>query len=419
MEVKGRVDTAPVGLRLDDRDNALNAIRLLLAVFVVVDHAYKAATGRPGPWIHMGDFAVEGFFAISGYLIAGSRSRMSMRPFLWRRGLRVMPAYWALLILTAFVVAPFSTLLTGHGYYWGSGAGYVVDNSTLFTMQMGIAGTPEGVAYFGLWNASTWSLPFEAAAYVVFGLLLAMPAFGRRAAAVACVALSAATVIQSLTGSGLNVTPDITRLWSFFAAGVLLWFLREQLPMSLFAGGGAGVVVGTLSIDRSLYLAIGPVPVAFFLLWLGARLRLRIGARNDISYGVYLFAFPLQQLMAMGRVPETVGLEWFAVLSVAVTVPVAWISWLLVERPSMRLRRLVPVGPHPVPAASVVVSSAPLGMSARQPSGRSMNPERRLTVRGSDGMRTFLTSSKKPPHLRRRSSRRRANVPSPRRAEYD
>ncbi|WP_196806025.1 acyltransferase [Terracoccus sp. 273MFTsu3.1] len=341
-------------MRLDDRDNALNAIRLLLAIFVVVDHSYKAATGRPGPWAHMGDFAVEGFFAISGYLIAGSRARMAMGPFLWRRALRLMPAYWALLLLTALVVAPLSTVFTRSAYDWASGAGYVVNNSLLVTTQMGIGGTPEGVAYFGLWNASTWSLPFEAAAYVLFALLLAMPAFGRRAAAVVCLALSAATVVQSATGVGVNVTPDLTRLWSFFAAGVLLWFLRERLPLSGLAGAGAGgLVVGALVLDRAIYFAIAPVAVAFLLLWLGARLSIRVGARNDISYGVYLFAFPIQQLMAVAGVPEAIGLEWFAVLSVAVTVPVAWASWLLVERPAMRLRRLVPVGGLPAPVVPV------------------------------------------------------------------
>ncbi|MGO4360832.1 acyltransferase family protein [Terrabacter sp. RAF57] len=354
MTPRGSVGPAPVGLRLDDRDNALNAIRLLLAVFVVVDHSYKAATGRPGPWAHMGDFAVEGFFAISGYLIAGSRARMGMRPFLWRRALRLMPAYWALLLFTAIVVAPLSSVVTHTAYDWASGAGYVVNNSLLFTTQMGIGGTPEGVAFFGLWNASTWSLPFEAAAYVMFGLLLAVPGFRRRAAAGAYLALSAATMVQSVTGIGMNVTRDLTLLWSFFAAGALLWFVRERLPTSLVAGAGAAVVVvGTLLLDGPVYCAIAPVPVTFVLLWLGARLPIRIGARNDISYGVYLFAFPLQQLMAVAGVPEAVGLEWFAVLSVVVTVPVAWASWLLVERPSMRLRRLVPVGGRTTPVVPV------------------------------------------------------------------
>jgi peptidoglycan/LPS O-acetylase OafA/YrhL len=340
-------------MRLADRDNALNAIRLLLAVFVVVDHSYKAAIGHPSPWVHMGDFAVEGFFAISGYLIAGSRACTAMRPFLWRRALRIMPAYWAVLLFTALVVAPLSTVVTRGSYDWASGAAYVANNSLLFTTQQGIAGTPAEVAYFGLWNASTWSLPLEAAAYVTFGMLLAVPAFGRRAAFLLCAALCAATVIQNVTGAGVTITPDLTRLWSFFAAGVLLWFLRERLPSSGIAGATAGVVVATsLLLDRPAYLASAPLPLAFLLLWLGARLPVRVGAHNDISYGVYLFAFPLQQLMAVANVPESVGLGWFAVLSVAVTVPVAWASWVLVERPSLRLRRLMPAVPRAAPAVS-------------------------------------------------------------------
>ncbi|WP_461048909.1 acyltransferase family protein [Terrabacter koreensis] len=101
-----------------------------------------------------------------------------------------------------------------------------------------------------------------------------------------------------------------------------------------------------LRLDDAWYLGLTPFPLAFLLLWLGARVPVRLGARNDISYGVYLFAFPLQQLMAVAQVPRAVGSFWFAVLSIAVTIPVAWASWLLVEKPSMRLRRLVPTRPR-------------------------------------------------------------------------
>lgn len=333
----------PVHRRLGERDNALNAVRLLLATFVVIDHSFKAATGLPGPWPYLGGFAVDGFFGVSGYLIAGSRARMEMRPFLWRRALRLMPAYWALLLFTAILVAPVSTLISGHGYDWASAATYVVKNALLFTTQMGIVGTPLDVAYEGLWNAATWSLPYEAAAYVVFGLLVAVPRFRARSAALVCVALAACVVVQFGMGLGAHVPPELTRLWSFFAAGVLLWFLRERLPTSAaLCIPAAGVIVGTLFLERAWYLTLAPIPLAFLLLWLGARLPVRLGARNDISYGVYLFAFPLQQLMAVGKVPEVVGPFWFAVLSIAVTLPIAWASWLLVERPSLRLRSMVP-----------------------------------------------------------------------------
>ena len=140
MASKGIVDAVPLHRSLEGHNNALNALRLLLAAFVVIDHSYKAANGQPGSWPYMGGFAVDGFFAISGYLITGSRRRMEMRSFLWRRALRLLPAYWALLIFTAFLVAPASTLIRGHGYEWGNAVDYVIHNALLFTTQMGIGG---------------------------------------------------------------------------------------------------------------------------------------------------------------------------------------------------------------------------------------------------------------------------------------
>jgi peptidoglycan/LPS O-acetylase OafA/YrhL len=352
MSATGESRGLPAHVQLGRRDNALNGIRLVLAGFVVVDHSFRAATGRPGPWPSIGGFGVDGFFAISGYLIAGSRSRMGMRPFLWRRALRLMPAYWVVLVVTALLIAPLSAVLSDRGYSWSSAVSYVVRDSMLFMLQMGIDGTPAGVPYEGLWNTSTWTLPIEAAAYIFFGLVVAMPGFGRRAAAATCLALSSASLVLVLAGAGLTPIADLTRLWSFFAAGVLLWRLRQSLPGSRWSvAGAATVVMVSLVADNRLYLAVAPVPLAFVLLWLGSRLPVRVGSRNDISYGLYLFAYPLQQLMIVGGIAAAVGPYWFVVVSIAMTVPVAWASWLFVEQPSLRLRRLVPAAPRPDPHA--------------------------------------------------------------------
>jgi peptidoglycan/LPS O-acetylase OafA/YrhL len=325
---------------LAGRDNALNAIRLVLAAFVIIDHSYKVIDLRPGPWPYLGAFAVDAFFAISGYLIAGSRSRMGASPFLWRRGLRLMPAYWAALVVTAVVVAPWSAAMRGTSYDWSQAWSYVVRNSLLVTTQMGIGDTPSGVAYHGLWNAPLWSLPYEAGAYVVFGLLVAFPGYGARAAGAVSGLLAGWVLLAFGVAQSGAVDTELPRLWSYFAAGVLLWFLRERLPSTPWAALAATLVIvaGSL-LDRPLYLVLTPVPLAFLLLWLGARLPLRMGVRNDISYGMYVQAFPLQQLLVIAGVAAWLGPLWFAVVSVVVTVPMAWASWLLVERPALQWRR--------------------------------------------------------------------------------
>ncbi|WP_082622908.1 acyltransferase [Terrabacter sp. Root85] len=350
MPVRGSGGAERLHVGLTGGDNALNALRLVLASIVILEHSYSLVHGPGGPMPYAGGFAVDGFFAISGFLITGSRTRMGMRPYLWRRALRIVPAYWAVLLFTALVVAPVSAKITSSPYAWDEAGKYVTWNSMLVTPILGIGGSPHGVPYAGLWNGPLWTLTFEAGAYLFFGLLVALPGFGARTASRILIGLSVLTTMQFGAGVAPRFDPDLARLWAFFAAGVLLWFIRERLPSSPWmAVAAAGVVTGCLASNHTLYLAVAPLPLAFALLWLGARLPLRVGTRHDISYGLYLFAYPLQQLMIIAGVAASVGSVWFAVLSVAITVPVAWASWLLVERPSMRLRRLVPVGGRPTP----------------------------------------------------------------------
>ena len=354
MSARGSAEVEALHVGLVGRDNALNTLRLVLASIVILEHSYSLVHGPGGPIPYAGGFAVDGFFAISGFLIAGSRTRMGMRPYLWRRGLRIMPAYWAVLLFTALVVAPTSARITGSPYPWDEAGKYVTWNSLLFTPVLGIGDSPRDVPYAGLWNGPLWTLAFEAGAYVVFGLLVALPAFRARTAFGILIGLSVVATAQFGAGVAPAFDPDLARLWAFFSAGVLLWFIRERLPSSPWVTVAAvGLVSGSLATNHTLYLAVAPLPLAFSLLWLGARLPLRAGSSHDISYGLYLFAYPLQQLMIIAGVAAAVGSFWFAVISVAVTVPVAWASWLLVERPSMRLRRLVPVGGRPAPAVPV------------------------------------------------------------------
>lgn len=362
MSVRWAGDVGSIHEVLARHDNALNTLRLALATVVIVEHSYSLVHGPEGPLPYAGGFAVDGFFAISGFLITGSRTRMGMLPYLWRRGLRILPAYWTVLLFTAVAIAPVSARLTGSPFAWEEAGKYVTWNSMLFTPVLGVGETPHGVLYAGLWNGPLWTLVFEAGAYAIFGLLVALPAFGVRAASSVVLCLAVVTTGQFGAGLAPGFAPDLARLWAFFGAGVLMWFLRERMPSSPWVAGCAVVVVGaTVATNYTLYLAVAPIPLAFALLWLGARLPIRAGTRNDISYGLYLFAYPLQQLMIIAGVAAAVGSLGFAVLSVAVTVPVAWASWLIVERPSMRLRRIVPAVAHPargVRPDSVVPSQA-------------------------------------------------------------
>ena len=105
--------STPLGARLDGRDNALNFLRLVLASAVIVGHAYPLGGHGASRIEGLSGLAVDGFFALSGFLIAGSRMRLPMHDFLLRRCLRILPGFWACLVVTAFVFAPLSSLFVG------------------------------------------------------------------------------------------------------------------------------------------------------------------------------------------------------------------------------------------------------------------------------------------------------------------
>lgn len=138
---------------LSTRHNALNFVRLTLAFVVIFGHAWPLG-GFEGWTLDLGGWAVQGFFAISGYLIAGSRMRLGIREYLASRALRIFPAYWSVLILTAFALA----LAIGENYEPSSALSYVISNAGLYQAQWGIDDTLVSVPVAIAWNGSLWSL---------------------------------------------------------------------------------------------------------------------------------------------------------------------------------------------------------------------------------------------------------------------
>ena len=113
--------------------------------------------------------------------------------------------------------------------------------------------------------------------------------------------------------------------------------IRDRIRLASWHWPALGFITCAALVPTGAFEVLAPLPLAIVLLWLGAKLPIRIGARNDISYGMYIYAFPVQQLIFF-----TFGASlqpwWFALVSFAATVPFAWASWSGVERPAMRLR---------------------------------------------------------------------------------
>lgn len=292
----------------------------------------------------LGGQAVNGFFIISGYLIAASAWRMRFLPYLWRRVIRILPAFWTVLVITAFVFAPVSTLFTGETWTLWAALQHIRGNALLYITEWGVPGTLERVPYPDVWNGPLWSLFYEFAAYIATGLLLMIGWVRRHGILVFSVLFAFLVVAQPLAHGPLDVTTNLylnaIRLAAFFVAGSLFYAARDKVPLST-PWGAASIIVFCLLAYLNLDWWYGQLPMAYALLWLGSVIDVPIGRANDISYGIYIYGFPMQQFTYL-MIGTMGGWVLHSVLALALTIPLAAVSWFFIEKPAMKLRNLVP-----------------------------------------------------------------------------
>jgi peptidoglycan/LPS O-acetylase OafA/YrhL len=123
-----------------------------------------------------------------------------------------------------------------------------------------------------------------------------------------------------------------------FAAGVTLYLLADRAPIRWrLAGASAAIIVVVLAVLDHPFAFVA-LPLAYLVLWLGCRLPLQgLFRRNDISYGVYIYAFPVQQLTATTVLARHGIILDLAAVSVFTAVP-ASLSWFVVEKNALALK---------------------------------------------------------------------------------
>jgi peptidoglycan/LPS O-acetylase OafA/YrhL len=348
---------------LDPRDNSLNLIRLLLALAVLVSHAFAIA-GLPEPTLadkHLGSWAVIGFFVISGYLITGSRLRSDGARYLINRVARIFPGFVVSLVVVAFGFAPVAYVVQNGGLdgFLTTGTtplAHVYGNLTLRISDYSVAGTLADVPYPNAWNGSLWSLYYEFLCYIVVGVVGGLAVVRRRAWPM--VVLFAASVLvyallpQLLPYLGGTDLPLLFELLPYFLGGAVVFVLKERLSLR------APAALGALAAGCALIL-VGPVwagqltaPLfTYGILWVAAAVRVpQVLQVHDLSYGVYVYAFPVTQLLVLAGVHRH-GVLLLIAAATAVTVLVATASWFLVERPARDAaarRRVAPPRVEPV-----------------------------------------------------------------------
>jgi peptidoglycan/LPS O-acetylase OafA/YrhL len=352
-----------LGKEFDPRSNALNAWRLTLAMGVILWHSWPVA-GRQVSFAPahqlLRDAWVDGFFAVSGFLITWSWFRHPrVRDYFLARGLRILPGLWICLIVTAVVIAPISVAIKGGSavklLVSRATVEYVFENSAILLFKQDIGGTPSGVPVPGIWDGPVWTLSWEVLCYIAIAGLGLAGLLRRRwfipTALVLAVlwsqllppwsvfadVIEAQRRIEDPATAALLVQAIAARFLVMFLAGAFLYKFRNAIPArwSLVA---LSVVIVLAASFLPNYRLVAAIPLAYAIIASGALIHSkRLRLRTDLSYGVYIYAWPVQQFLVicgLGILNPFV----FALVSAAGTLPLAALSWFLVEKPAISLK---------------------------------------------------------------------------------
>lgn len=341
---------------LSPKNNNLTAVRILLASAVIWTHSIWNRTGVGGQDQVSGllgqplsVFAVDGFFFLSGFLVYGSLlRRANVGDFLLARLARLWPALAVSVFLTV-AAGTFVTSSSTAAYLGGATLKFIASNLSLTFANFSLTGVRCGAALCTV-NGSLWTIPWEVRCYLLLALLSLMGLARPKSMillilpATLCFALlmhlpGLDIRLEHFAGRGIVYNLElIDRLWVMFALGIGAFLAREQLILRwwpLIPLFGLMIVVKAFGWVIPHLAHVSTALLVLNLGFLSARRRVISGNWPDYSYGIYVYAFPV--MMAVAAVGPHLTAPALACLTLLATLPLAALSWHLIEAPVLAL----------------------------------------------------------------------------------
>lgn len=328
--------------------NNFDAVRLALALIVVCAHMMELPHHasiealRVYRSLFSSEFAVKGFFTISGFLVMQSYIRSeSWKDYAEKRLRRIYPAYGAAILFCLLIGASVSHLTIGEFLTSAQTYNYLASNLIFLNfLQPELPGVFTENSYRAL-NGALWTIKVEVCLYFCVPFLWWL--FGKIGKWQTTLLCYATAVIWAWCFTHVLNTSWSTQLSYQFPAqlsyfGLGAFFATEPrekpyiLPLMLISG-----IIYWLKLHPLLTLAIEPLffSAAVIILATQTRIILQAGKYGDLSYGIYLLHFPIIQLMVHAGLFEQNAWLW-SFFGISVVAILAWISWHLIEKPLLR-----------------------------------------------------------------------------------
>lgn len=344
-----------------DRKNNLNIIRLFASLMVLYMHSFSVCISDSSGDITYfltnhkqlsGGLAVDIFFIISGFLITRSYDRSkNLWSYIKARFLRIWPLLFVVVMVTAFIIGPIISSCTLAEYFQPEVLKFL--RNALFINTYSYLPGVFNYHYNHSLNGSLWTLQYEVICYI----LVVLTAFIWRkvkAAAPAVVVILAglyyySTYVAAFSFGPLsaNFVSNFVRLAMFFAMGMTYYCYEDKIKLEFkgFCLAFAGLVVGILFFDFEYFFALFGSYMIFYIAFQKHFVASWYDRVGDLSYGIYIMAFPIQQIWLdmVGHPTEhyntmTMNPYLNMVLTILIVLPLSWFTWHYIEEPCLRLK---------------------------------------------------------------------------------
>ena len=344
--------------------NSFTPLRLLFAILVLIQHV-SVTSGHFFNFsigiIDCGSLAVFGFFAISGFLITPRILRGNLTGYLLRRSARIFPAFWCLNIVTALIFANiWKGLAPGANYFSISNTASFLMHNVIFLPSEAespragwnlLQGLPIDVPKSGVVNSSLWTLPLEFICYIALGTLIVLlkKYLSRRVGHIFTllviifwfISIYLSSIITNFWVPYPHLLTTLAGKWPYVMS-FLIGSLMSYPSSSLMKLKHKLIIVPLLAISflatfrTTTWAIFGSIAFAAAIIFLGrSNILVKFPLKTDISYGIYLYHFPVIQTLLYffeGRNDRLL----LIILTIFISGVLGYFSAKLVEEPAMK-----------------------------------------------------------------------------------
>lgn len=343
---------ATFATRFDPLRNNFDLLRLFFAITVIFCHCFtlKGSDWEPiAAYLHYGYgglLAVYGFLVISGFLVTRSLCERNLDDYVFARVARVVPGLALISVVEVFVIG--LSFTKDRVWIFLTYVGFThLSNVTVFGLDSQLYSVFPDTNPPWLMNGSLWTIPIECSFYIILPIVMLTLGLRRSVLPLFVISVLAHPVNKyfglSYAAQGASIVTNVhvfpfVDLASYFFAGAAAWMARDRIPFSLgmlalnVIGLYAGSQADLSDICLKLFL---PYVVLYASMagGLGSRLKRAVG---DLSYGTYLFGFPVT--LSVIAVRGGLSIRSTFAVTLVITLACAWLSWHLVEQPCLRLK---------------------------------------------------------------------------------